>query len=335
MTKKLIKVTCDNGVFLRSGFETIVLFENGIRNEPFEYKEWVIREEFIDERINRALELNAIFYIQVGSKIYERHETVIVKPGKRTLVKKESEVISGHDTHSLYATFLIDVCDFEEDLIKKMKESVDNFYLSESELLLEAHDIIAGKFKWHHFRTHVEIGGSIIDGLLFVGETKDHMAKIIGFEAKTDGDSYVRLHSQINSYLTICDEVYLIIESKKIPRDLPFYVGVIRVENGEAGMMRHACSLKHSIDANGNCWATLLKSASRHAGLEVSKGEFISSFFNAVENIKRKLIWNQFVLGFHQTYVKEYVQFTKEEKRIIQCYFRKEAGGLMDYGKDI
>lgn len=178
---------------------------------------------------------------------------------------------------------------------------------------------VFGDFLIHekvHCRTQVEIDSCIIDGLIFIDEPPRY-SKIIGLEAKTNKDNYKRLYSQLNAYLAICDEVYLVIEDKALPSDLPFYVGIIEVAE-EARIKRHATSLKHSINAN-ELWITLCKAFSEHCHIQKDKN--ILEFFNAVENIKRKLIWNQFVIGFHQTYVKEYIPITENEKKIVKAFF--------------
>ena len=149
---------------------------------------------------------------------------------------------------------------------------------------------------------------------------KQYNAKIIGFEVKTNRDNYSRLFNQISAYQSICDEVYLVVEDRSPPKDLPIYVGIIHVIDGNAKIHRRATSLKHSIDP-GECWKTLLKSICIHAGLK--RETPLTSFFDTVENIKRKLIWNQFVIGFHQTYVKEYVPLSNDEKRLLQLFFNE------------
>lgn len=164
--------------------------------------------------------------------------------------------------------------------------------------------------------TQIEIAGCIADGLIFLNEPP-RFSRIIGLEAKTNKDNYSRLYNQVNAYLAICDEVYLVIQDKVIPQDLPFYVGVIRV-NEEIEIERYATSLKHSINAS-EMWVTLLKGFSLHC--KVPKESDIWGFFNAIENIKRKLIWNQFVVGFHQAYVKDYIPLIESEKRIVKEYF--------------
>ena len=196
--------------------------------------------------------------------------------------------------------------------------------MSEEELLIEAHNLLKQEYSWIHFQNQIEIDGRIADGLAFVGSEKKYNAKIIGFEAKTNRDNYSRLFDQISAYQSICDEVYLVVEDRSPPKDLPVYVGIIHVIDGKSEILRKATSLKHSIDP-GECWKTLLKNICIHAGLK--RNTPLTSFFDTVENIKRKLIWNQFVIGFHQTYVKAYVPLTDDEKRLLQLFFNEFVEG--------
>lgn len=209
---------------------------------------------------------------------------------------------------------------------KRARESnsMSKTVLTEEELIVAAFNLFKNKTVFGDVvayekvvcRTQVEIGGCIADGLLFISEPP-RTSRIIGLEAKTNKDNYSRLYEQVNAYLAICDEVYLVIQDKLSPPELPFYVGVIQVQS-EARITRYATSLKHSINAN-ELWDTLLKAFNSHC--KIPKKCDIWAFFNAVENIKRKLIWNQFVVGFHQTYVKDYIPLSAEEKRLVRAYY--------------
>ena len=303
-------------VYYMSGKEETVLFENReMRRDPIEQKEILFHwRNSAEEQANEEKRLNCDFHIKHGNRVFVRDYIHLKIPER---VREILSIKSGGKSSDII-TYLIQKKEFEGELQKEIEKQEIGFCLSEKELIEEADNIIKGIHKWRHFRTHVEIDGRIADGLAFVGEERCFNAKIIGFEAKTNKDNYFRLYEQLNSYLSICDEVYLIVEDKKIPKDLPFYVGVIRVENCKGKIIRNPQSLKHSVDVN-ECWSTLLKAFNTHAGLERSQKTI--SFFDAVENIKRKLIWNQFVIGFHQTYVKDYVELTSEEKRIIRAFF--------------
>lgn len=208
--------------------------------------------------------------------------------------------------------------------------------LREEDLINAAFNLIQKEMVWDfqvddvHLRRQVEIGGCIADGLVFIN-IPPSPSKIIGLEAKTDGDNFSRLYGQVSAYLSICDEVYLVVEGKKPPIHLPFYVGIIKVGGfKKAEVVKYATNLKHTINA-GECWATLLKAFLHHTGVDVtirkndnatgSGAKSALDFFDAVETIKRKLIWNQFVTGFHQTYVKEYIPMSGEEKRIVRAFF--------------
>lgn len=200
----------------------------------------------------------------------------------------------------------------------------DNF--NEAKLINGAYKAIKKLYKYDihdgkvHFRTQVEIAGCIIDGLMFLEGYRYH-SNIIGFEAKTNKDNYKRLYNQINSYLAICDDVYLVIQDKEPPTDLPFFVGVIKVSgDNNTEIVKRATSLKHSISAD-ECWSTLLKAFNSHVGVVAPTNRSTLDFFDCCENIKRKLIWNQFVVGFHQTYVEDYIPLTAEEKRVVRAFF--------------
>ena len=303
-------------VYYMCGKEEIVLFENGrVIDAPIEQKEILFHwRNSAEEQANEKKRLNCDFHIKHGNRVFVRDYIHLKIP------EMEREILSiksgGKSSDTI--AYLIQKNEFEGELQKEIEKQEEGFCLSEKELIEEADNIMNGIHKWRYFRTHIEIDGRIADGLAFVGEESCFNAKIIGFEAKSNKDNYSRLYEQLNSYLSICDEVYLIVEDKKIPKDLPFYVGVIRVEKGKGQIIRNAQSLKHSIDVN-ECWSTLLKAFNTHAGLERKQNTL--SFFNSVENIKRKLIWNQFVIGFHQTYVKDYIPLTVEERKIVRAFF--------------
>lgn len=219
--------------------------------------------------------------------------------------------------------------------------------LREEDLINAAFNLIQNEFVWSeekeavHTRQQVEIDGCIADGLVFINAPPTS-SKIIGLEAKTNGDNFSRLYRQVSAYLSICDEVYLVVEGKKPPIHLPFYVGIIRVGGfKKAEVVKYATSLKHTINA-GECWSTLLKAFLHHTGVDApirkndnatgSGAKSALDFFDAVETIKRKLIWNQFVVGFHQTYVKDYIPMSGEEKWIVRAFFGKSW--QMELGED-
>ena len=103
-----------------------------------------------------------------------------------------------------------------------------------------------------------------------------------------------------------------------MPKDLPFYVGIIKVTNGVPEITRKAHSLKHYIN-HYLFWKTLLKGLARHSGIKIKDHDKINKSFDLIENIKRKLAWNQYVVGFHQTWSKDYIPLTDKEKELIKA----------------
>jgi hypothetical protein len=259
------------------------------------------------------------FVIEFGGKEYIRSDIQLhCRKNNRKILKIEKDKDERYN--SGYVSFLIEPLEWKAELVNLIKQHEDEFYLSEYELLNVSSDLLKGEYPWVHFKRHVEIDGCIVDGLAFVGKSNnyDSNTKIIGFEIKTNRDNYRRLYDQINSYLSICDEVYLVIEDKKTPKDLPFYVGIIRVQDSTTQIERRAVSLKHTIDS-GEHWKTLLKNFC--TSIDLKRSTPLIEFFDTVENIKRKLIWNQFVVGWRKTYVKEYVALTDNEKRLLRIFF--------------
>lgn len=246
-----------------------------------------------------------------------------IRSGDRKIVKIEGVDPQSEDytsRNSPHVTFELSPSEWQVPLLEAINKVESRFCLSENELLLASAKLLEGTYSYVHFLRHTEISGCIIDGLAWVNSERKYDAKIIGFEAKSNRDNYNRLYGQINSYLAVCDEVYLVVQDKKPPRDLPFYVGIISVQQGKTEIVRPATSLRHDIDA-GNFWKNLLRNLSTHCGLEQQSAEKMAQFFDAVETIKRKLLWNQFVEGWHKTWVKSYVPLTETEKRIVKAYF--------------
>ncbi len=303
--------------------EEYIFFDGSILDTYIEERHLYYPSDSPAEASNHQHVYLCDFVIEFGGKEYTRDEIKLHCNGKnRKILKiekdKDERFESGH------VSFVIEPHEWKAELVNLIKQQEDEFYLSEHELLNASSDLLNGEYSWVHFKRHVEIDGCIVDGLAFVNHCNNYNSstKIIGFEIKTNHDNYLRLYDQINSYLSICDEVYLVIEDKKIPKDLPFYVGVIRVQDSISEITRRATSLKHSVDV-GDCWKTLLKNLCVNIGLK--RDTPLIEFFNTMENIKRKLIWNQFVVGWHTTYVKEYVTLTDDEKRLLRIFFTENT----------
>ena len=298
-----------------------VIYENKTISEiPFVWYcyTWTSNFNELDTYIDDEIEIDIDVFFKIGNTEHKRKDIIRLGKKKRDVDYVELEKGAYSERYVVY--FEINKEDWEMPILNLIKKITTDFYFTEDELLTFAHEFIKGK-KWSHFQTQVEIDKSIIDGLAFFKDefNKDSNFEIIGFEAKTDKDNYDRLKKQINSYLTICDKVYLIIQSKEIPNNLPFYVGVIRV-NEKTEILRHAQSLKHDYIIE-DLWHTLTSKTVQHAGLKYKDRDKLLSLFHEFETIKRKMIWNQFVIGFKDYYEDRedgWIKLTDREKDIIQ-----------------
>lgn len=266
---------------------------------------------------NDQISLCCKFFIRLGEMNFERDIDVTCPKRERKTVN----VVKESYGESYY--YEIEKQDFAEDLQNQIMKLQKDFWMTENELIESAHKLMDADYSSVHFKQQVEINHSIIDGIAFC---KDYLMGnkflIVGFEAKTDKDNYGRLFGQINSYLAICDMVYLVVQNKEIPKDLPFFVGVISSQSGKGEILRRAYSLKHSVEA-AECWNTMLHNLEKHVGL--GRGERAMLFFDAIETIKKKLIWNQFVVGFHRAWHEDYIPLTPKEKRLIKTFFGKDT----------
>jgi hypothetical protein len=309
-------------------YSTYSWFTSEIKNLLAEGKDLTNEQviEFINKYYEDGIEIDVSITVKLGEKTFERKDIIKLGKKKREIVDVDIQKEKEHFNYKIklnpdeYRWYVA-------ELIMKIEK---DFYLSEKELLGFAKDCLFNGMEIKQFSTQVEISGCIADGLAFVvNESTDFKLdnmKIIAFEVKTNADNYNRLLRQIEAYMHLADEVYLVIQDKEIPADLPFFVGVIQILNGEMKIFRYATTLIHSMDQS-NFWRTIIRLTNKHIGLE--KGQSINIFFGVVESIKRKMIWNQFVVGFHSNYVKEYLEFTEEEKSLIKAYFGKDAGGKM------
>lgn len=245
-------------------------------------------------------------------------------------VTEDNKVITKHKfTEEDYREDLENVIEFYEE------QDEDFFTLTERDLVESAYTLIQKDWNWSKLMTHVEIGERIVDGLMLL-HSEDRFAhghehyKIVGIEAKTDKDNYSRLYGQIDDYLSMVDEVWLIVDSKKIPDDLPFYVGVISHREDKNGkILREPQILKHDTSIS-RLWEMMIKVFNKECGVPKKDARKSREFFKAVENLKRKLIWNQLVEGYHQGYVDSYVAITDMEKALLRIYHGKEVDKLTE-----
>ncbi len=316
MTAKIIKVE------LIDYKEGIILYENQkIRTEPFNSITPLWTSDKPEDKINEAQELSLKITIDKKGSIFEREYSrhgnhIYLKLPKRSRKLIEVRKTDFRDE----AVFEIQGEEWYMPLIQLIKKIEKNFCMTEDELVDSAHNFIKKKYNTVNFQVQKEIGGCIIDGLAFAGSESYKKAKIIGFEVKTNKDNYKRLYNQISAYLMICDEVYLVIEDKEIPADLPFFVGVLRIQDGKTLVEREPICLKHEIDES-ECWQFVVNQIK----YDTSDGQKnLDDFFKAIDSFKRKLIWNQFVKGFNKMFIKEEDQISEQEKDLVEAFFKSK-----------
>jgi len=229
--------------------------------------------------------------------------------------------------------------DYKDDITEIVNfyenQDEDFFTLSERDLVESAYTLIQECWNWSKLMTQVEINERIVDGLMLLhsegkyAHEHDHY-KIVGIEAKTDSDNYSRLYAQIDDYLSMVDEVWLVVESKEIPDDLPFYVGVVSHKNDMCGeILREPQTLKHDTSMS-RLWQMMIQVFNKECGVNKKDTRKSREFFKAIENLKRKLIWNQLVEGYHQGYVDSYVELTDIEKTLLRVYHGNEVDDVTD-----
>lgn len=108
----------------------------------------------------------------------------------------------------------------------------------------------------------------------------------------------------------------------RFPTYIKVDIGVISYESGKGEILRQAQTLKHEVSV-GKLWNMLINVFNQECGVPKTKVERTREFFRTVYNLKKKLIWNQLVEGYHQGYVDSYVELTENEKNLIRAFHGK------------
>lgn len=333
---KVIKVRCKVNDGATSCFEgemrEITLFEDGeFIDDHITVRKAIVNGEYKDYE-ERTVKTN--IHLRWFDFLVHTAKGVCKREGDygETLENKHRPYKDIEEVRSGVNIVTIDVpLEEYKDIILEMIEDYENkpdYIFSERDLVEGAYNMMRNDFTWSKLLREVQIGDRRADGVMLLNYEENYGPdyKIIGIEAKADTDDYSRLYDQYDEYLNLCDEVYLVIEGKEPPEDLPFYVGVITFEDGmgiERGkMIRQAQSLKHETSA-GKLWDMMIKVFNRECGAYVTKIGKTRRLFTMVHNLKRKLIWNQLVEGYHQGYVDSYVDLTEDEKELIRAVHGK------------
>lgn len=264
------------------------------------------------------VEINTRFTIRAGKREFTRHHTIKIKADKCII----SEVPSKYGGTTTRANVPFEA--WKDALIQRIGRYTKNNHLREEELMDLVDDWLQLHHKKYYLKEQVEIGGRIADGFAWVGGPE---GEIICFEVKADTDNYSRLYSQLDAYHMIADKMYLVIESKDPPKNLPWYVGVLKADGGCLEEINPAQSLKHVYDQT-EVWQTMMKNLRKHVTKGWPKGTFhtsvnFRSIFTGLERVKKKLLYNQFCVGFRTGWSDDYVPLTQKEKQLIAKFVRK------------
>jgi len=166
----------------------------------------------------------------------------------------------------------------------------------------------------------------LICGKIKQFEIEDQI-EILGFEIKSDKDSFTRLGEQIKQYMAYCDRVYLVIHKKEYPKWLPNNVGVLRVsKKGEILEERYPSSNQWYDEVSG---PSELKILMEEQGLGC-KVQNLQKIFEITPKIWKKILFNRFFgkVDWQSQKFTKFFPFDKEELEFI-------IGHQLDYQLDI
>ncbi len=142
--------------------------------------------------------------------------------------------------------------------------------------------------------------------------------KMYGFEIKSDKDTFERLQRQLQHYSFICQEIYIVLHKKEIPKWLPDWVGVIRItEKGEIYRESSAYSKEPFEISTGYAWDVIAK----ENGIAGSKDK-LQKIFDELLNIRKNILFNHyFAIQFDQStnnsVFKKFFPLNDRQKRFI------------------
>ena len=248
----------------------------------------------------KEIDLRVKLTISLGKKDYCRAENLVLGQNERQI----KEVKKGRYGEEI--VYYVRHKEWKEELLKTIIRVQKEFYLSEEELLSQAEAILQNEFEHPHVKRQVCISDRRADAVIFIENDWNRAGKIIALEAKTDKDTYTRLYQQIQTYYELCDEVYLIIQDKKVPKELPVDVGIIRVD-GEGTKVLHRAMSKRDSYPRANWWNALQQAMLQQAKITPKKIRVVGSpspewiidaLIRMTDNIQRKLALNQFITGW-------------------------------------
>jgi len=146
----------------------------------------------------------------------------------------------------------------------------------------------------------------------------ENSLKIYGFEIKSDVDTFENLNRQLQHYSFICEEVWLVIHKKEIPKWLPDWVGVVRItEKGKMYREQYAYRKDPFEISTGYAWDIIAK----ENGVAGSKDK-LQAMFNEIISIRKNILFNHyFAIQYdsvtNQSVFKRFFPLNDQQKRFI------------------
>jgi hypothetical protein len=123
-------------------------------------------------------------------------------------------------------------------------------------------------------------------------DNKNQVSEIIGIEIKSSKDRLAKLKEQLPEYIHVFDKVFIALESQNCALSLPFFIGIIKYDQDAINFERDAIEVSGSLFPSKVVTASALR---RTIGLSEgikSRHAELSLFFEALENLRRKIIYN-------------------------------------------
>jgi len=158
---------------------------------------------------------------------------------------------------------------------------------------------------------------------LILAKTKDSsVSELIGIEIKSDKDQLEKLNDQLINYINLFDKVYIAVENKNIPENLPPFVGIIRLNNmvkieKEAGAL--------SVPAGTFITKSAIQRTIKMSGGIKKRSNELILYIEQIETVKKKLIYN--TLFYDET-----LPFTPDENVVVDFIIRSSSNELRTSG---
>jgi len=142
--------------------------------------------------------------------------------------------------------------------------------------------------------------------------------KMWGFEIKSDKDTFERLQRQLQHYSFVCQEIYIVIHKKEIPKWLPDWVGVIRItEKGDIYEESNAYNKEPFEISTGYAWNVI----AQENGIAGSKDK-LQEIFNELLSIRKNILFNhyfaiQYDSSTNNSLFKRFFPLSDKQKRFI------------------